>query len=168
MNDQALLENEIDKKQLDAAKWLIKSLLLLLKTYGLYSEYHPFCEKTLNEFHNKLLSFLGDYGSFLLKVEKKSLLYEGEEVLTGPPNEENLAFSFFRDGIAWIEILEGIELWETSEIIKTLHTYKRLPEEAEGNIVTSFWESELPHLRYEASEFIPDEDGKNTRSSTFG
>jgi len=162
MNDQALLENEIDKKQLDAAKWLIKSLLLLLKTYGLYSEYHPFCEKTLNEFHNKLLSFLGDYGSFLLKVEKKSLLYEGEEVLTGPPNEENLAFSFFRDGIAWIEILEGIELWETSEIIKTLHTYKRLPEEAEGDIVTSFWESELPHLRYEASEFIPDEDGQHT------
>ena len=161
MNDQALLDTEIDKKQLDAAKWLIKSLLLLLKTYALYSEYHPFCEKTLKEFHTKLLSFLEDYGSFLLKVEKKRLLYEGEEVLSGPPNEENLAFSFFRDGIEWIEILEGIEPWETAEIIKTIHTYKRLPEEAEGDIVTSFWESELPHLRYEASEFIPDEDGQN-------
>ena len=162
MNEQALLDNEIDKKQLDAAKWLIKSLLLLLKTYGLYSEYHPFCEKTLKEFHAKLISFLKDYGSFLLKVEKKRLLYEGEEVLSGPANEENLAFSFFRDGIDWVEILDGIEPWETGEIIKTLHTFKRLPEEAEGDIVTSFWESELPHLRYEASEFIPDEDGQNT------
>jgi hypothetical protein len=166
MNDQPLLDNKLDKKELDAAKWLIKSLLLLLKTYGLYSEYHPFCKKTLEEFHTKLTSFLGDYGSLLLKVEKRCLLYEEEEVLSGPANEENLAFSFFRDGIEWIEILEGIELWETSEIIKTLHTYKRLPEEAEGDIVTSFWESELPHLRYEATEFIPDEDGQNTFTPT--
>jgi hypothetical protein len=162
MHEQALLGNQIDKKQLDAAKWLIKSLLLLLKTYGLYSEYHPFCEKTLKEFHTKLVSFLKDHGSFLLKVGKKHLLYEEEKVLSGPANEDNLAFSFFRDGIEWIEILEGIELWETREIIKTLHTFKRLPEEAEGDIVTSFWEAELPHLRYEASEFIPDEDGQNT------
>jgi HEAT repeat protein len=162
MNEQVLPETDIDKNEIDAAKWLIKSLLLLLKTYGLYSERHPFCEKTLKEFHTKLLSFLEEYDSLLLHVEKRRLLYEGEEVLSGPANEENLAFSFFRDGIEWIEILEGIELWETSEIIKTLHTYKRLPEEAEGDIVTAFWESELPHLRYEASEFIPDEGGQNT------
>ena len=162
MNEQALPDSDIDKKEIEAAKWLIKSLLLLLKTYGLYSERHPFCEKMLKEFHTKLLSFLEDYDSLVLNVEKRRLLYEGEAVLSGPANEENLAFSFFRDGIEWIEIVEGIELWETGEIIKTLHTYKRLPEEAEGDFVTAFWESELPHFRYEASEFIPDDDGQNT------
>ena len=133
MNEQALPDSDIDQKEIDAAKWLIKSLLLLLKTYGLYSERHPFCEKTLKEFHTKLLSFLEEYDSLLLHVEKRRLLYEGEAVLSGPANEENLAFSFFRDGVDWLEILEGIELWETAEIIKILHTYKRLPEEAEGS-----------------------------------
>jgi len=162
MNEQILPDSEIDKKEIDAAKKLLKSLLLLLKTYGLYSQHHPFCEKVLKEFHSKLLSFLEDYGSLLLNVQKKCLLYEDEEVLSGPANEENLAFSFFRDGIEWIEIHEGIELWETGEIVKILHNYKRLPEESEGDFVTAFWESELPHLRYEASEFIPDDDGQNT------
>ena len=88
MNEQVLPDTDIDKKEIDAAKWLITSLLLLLKTYGLYSERHPFCEKMLKEFHTKLLSFLEDYDSLVLTIEKRRLLYEGEEVLSGPANEE--------------------------------------------------------------------------------
>jgi hypothetical protein len=162
MNEQILPNSDLDVEEIDEAKRLLKSLLLVLKTYGLYSEYHPFCKKMLAEFHTKLLSFLEEYGSLVLSVQKKCLFYEEKEVLSGPANEENLAFSFFRDGVEWIEIIEGIELWETGEIIKILHNYRRLHEEAEGDFVTAFWESELPHFRYEASEFIPDDDGQNT------
>lgn len=154
----------IDEKELREAGNLIKSLLLLLKTYALYSPYHPFCEKMLAEFHSKLSSFLGQFDTLLLSMQKHSLLYEGEEIHSGPANEENLAFSFFRDGIEWIEIVKGIEFWETGEIIKILHTYKRLPEEAEGDFVTAFWELELPHFHYEASEFVSDDEFKTVKT----
>ena len=99
MDEQALLENEIDKKQLDAANWLIKSLLLLLKTYGLYSEYHPFCEKTLKEFHTKLISFLKDYGSFLLKVEKSASSMRGRKYFMVLRMRKILPFHFFGMGL---------------------------------------------------------------------
>ena len=162
--ENQLVDEDIDREELGDAKNLIKSLLLLLKTYGLYSEYHPFCEKMLGEFHAKLSSFLGKYGNTVLSIQKKSILYEGNEIHTGPANEENIAFSFFRDGVEWIEILEDIEAWETGEIIRVLHTYKRLAEEAEGDFVTAFWELELPHFRYEASEFIPDDEFQSIKT----
>jgi len=157
------------KGELQSVKGTVSAFLNVMKTYALYSEYHPFCEQVVKRFHNNLLAFLEQYESLRLTVKRHRLFYEGNEVHTGPANEDNIAFSLFRDGIDWIEMIEGIALWETKAIVKIVHKYKRLPEEPEGDLVTAFWEAQLPHFDYEATEYIPEENfqGSGGSQKTF-
>jgi len=48
---------------------------------------------------------------------------------------------------------EGIELPELRELLRIIIRYSFLTDDAEGDIVTSLWEIQLPHVRYEVSEF---------------
>lgn len=158
MTKEPDVQEDLLKGELESAKGTVAAFLNLLKTYALYSEYHPFCEEVVTRFHANLLSFLEEYGDFALTVKRNRLLYEEHEIHAGPANEDNIAFSLFRDGIESIEMIEGIELWETKTIVKIVHKYKRLPEEPEGDLVTAFWEAQLPHFHYEATEYIPEEN----------
>jgi HEAT repeat protein len=169
MTTEQALTNDLLKGELEAAKGTVTGFLNVLKTYALYSEYHPFCEQVVTRFHGNLVSFLEEYGNFVLTVKRHRLLYEEKEVHSGPSNEENIAFSFFRDGIELIEMIEGIELWETKAIVKIVHKHKRLSEEPEGDLVTAFWEAQLPHFHYEATEYIPEEnlEGSGFSQKTF-
>jgi hypothetical protein len=169
MTKEPDVQKDLLKGELESAKRTFSAFLNLLKTYALYSEYHPFCEEVVTRFHDSLLSFLEKYGDFRLTVKRNRLLYEGSEIHSGPSNEDNIAFSLFRDGIESIEMIEGIELWETKAIVKIAHKYKRLPEEPEGDLVTAFWEAQLPHFHYEATEYIPDEnvEGSGYSQKTF-
>ena len=165
MTKEPDLKEDLLKGELESAKGTLSAFLNLLKTYALYSEYHPFCEEVVTRFHANLISFLEEYGNLILTVKRNRLLYEENEIHAGPANEDNIAFSLFRDGIESIEMIEGIELWETKTIVKIVHKYKRLPEEPEGDLVTAFWEAQLPHFHYEATEYIPEENFDASSSS---
>ena len=169
MTKEPDVKKDLLKGELESAKGTFSAFLNVLKTYALYSEYHPFCEEVVTRFHAYLLSFLEKYGNLRLTVKRHRLFYEENEIHSGPANEDNIAFSLFRDGIESIEMIEGIEFWETKAIVKIVHKYKRLPEEPEGDLVTAFWEAQLPHFHYEATEYIPEEnfEGSGSSQKTF-
>ncbi len=63
-------------------------------------------------------------------------------------------FTLFRDGIRWIEFMDGIEQEEISDILSIINKYAKLSAEPEGDIVTDLWEINTPHMRYEIVEFF--------------
>ena len=98
MTKEPDLNKDLLKGELESAKGTLSALLNLLKTYALYSEYHPFCEEVVSRFHAYLLSFLEKYGNFTLSVKRHRLFYEENEIHSGPANEDNIAFSLFETG----------------------------------------------------------------------
>jgi len=140
---------------------MVTSLQLALKMFTLYAEDHVYCQKSLVRLHGDLEAFLTKFGTLLLEIRSDCLLYEGEPVHEGTSKDGELAFALYRDGLHELVFLKGIELEETSFLVKTIDRYKSLATTAEGDIVTALWEARLPHLYYVAADNILEiEQGK--------
>ncbi len=138
----------------DAARRIITILLLTRKNFSFYPAGHTVCAKSLEQFHSQLESYLCTYGDLRLDIEKDRLLLQGETIHSGPPEEGALPFTLYRDGIRWIEFSEGITTGELEEFLRIVNKYSVLSDEPEGDIVTSFWETQFPNITYEVADFF--------------
>jgi len=151
-------------KDFQAVRSIITSLLLAMKMLSLYSEDHAHCGKSIDRLHGELDAFLQKKEALVLEVSNNQILYLGEVVHQSPARDGELPFALFRDGIMSLALTHGLEREETRYLVRILDRYKSLPVAAEGDIVTAFWEAELPHLEYQAVDNILDVDGPSTSS----
>jgi hypothetical protein len=141
-------------QELQAVEAVIASFVMAAKSYSMYPESHATCQNSLQTVKSRIDAFIENYGDLRFEVTKDRLLFQSEPVQQDDPKTETLAFPLFRDGIQWLEFKQGIELWELSGFFKIYNDYKRLKEEAEGDLVTALWEMEFPHLQYEAMDVL--------------
>jgi hypothetical protein len=135
---------------------LVQQTLLALngafKKILLYPHEHVIYQTSLESLKKKLDHCIRKQGDLVLKIDRNLILYKDEIVHDGPMNEENLAFVLFRDGIYHLEFHESIALWEIHRFLEILQKHQVLTEDAENDIVTALWESELPCLSYKAED----------------
>ncbi|MES0396391.1 MAG: HEAT repeat domain-containing protein [Syntrophobacteria bacterium] len=137
-----------------AAENVLTSLQLARKNYSLYPEDHINCTRVMERFWQQLETFLQAYGNLRFELEKDRLIFQGEAILTEPPEDGNLPFTLFRDGIQWLEFQDGIEAKEIEGFLRILNKYRLLSDEPEGDLVTALWEAELPHIQHQVAEFF--------------
>ncbi len=139
-------------EELRNIKKVIASFLLTFKNYGLFPDNHANCLKCIENTKNSLNGFLKNRDNLRFYVEKEQLLFQNKVVYQQSSKDGNFVSLLFRDGVRWLEFQRGIEEQEITGFFKILRQYKNLREEAEGDIVTSLWEENFPHLCYEARE----------------
>lgn len=144
----------LTEEELEGAKKVLASLLLARKNYSLYPEGHTVCSNSVEKFHAQLGKYLDRFGNLKLDVERDQLLSQGEVILSEPPEEGTLAFTLFRDGIRWLEFIEGVNSEEIKEFLRVINKYSILTDEPEGDIVTALWENQPAHIKYEVSDFF--------------
>jgi hypothetical protein len=137
----------------DGAKKVLAGLNLAKKNFSLYPEGHIICVNALEALGNLFDTFLGRYGELKLEIEKDQIFYQGEAVLSEPPGEGSLPFTFFRDGIRTLSFTRGINPEELREFLRIISRNRDLPDEPGGDMVTDFWETRLPHVHYEVPDF---------------
>ncbi|MDY6853359.1 MAG: HEAT repeat domain-containing protein [Thermodesulfobacteriota bacterium] len=147
-----LLDNSPTSEEYQAIRDVIQLISLVLKNYSLYPENHSICQNSITKVKAHFDSFLKDFHVIKLNIHKKELIYKDKVVYDDSSEKEGLAFIFFRDGIQWLEIKEGLSQDEIKDLIKTLDHYKNLQSEAEGDLVTALWEFDFPHIHYHASD----------------
>ncbi len=103
----------------DAQK-VFTGLLVAAKNISLYPQGHVMTAKFARKAHQALGSYLVSYGYLRIEIDKDRVLAQGEEIFTGPFEEGSLPFILFRDGIRWIEFVEGLEAEEVAEFLKIL------------------------------------------------
>ena len=135
-------------------KRLFTSLILTVKNLSLYPPGHTISTKSINQFYSQLTAFLNKYGTFRLDIERERVLCQGETVYEGVSEEGTLHYTFFRDGLRWIEFRDGIQQAELIDIFTLVNKYTKLSAEPEGDIVTAFWEVRFPHMKYEVAELL--------------
>ncbi len=135
---------------------LVQQTLLALngafKKILLYPPEHVIYQTSLESLKKKLDHCIDKHGDLVLKIDRNQILYGDELVHDGPMNEENLAFVLFRDGIYHLEFHASIALWEIHRFLEILQKHQVLTEDAENDVVTALWESELPCLSYKAED----------------
>ena len=93
-------------------------------------------------------------GPLLLTVEKERFLFQGEAIQQGTPQQEELAFQLFREGIQWLEFHSGITQEELNAFFGLLNRYRTVKEDAEGDLVTALWEADFPYLKYHNEDVL--------------
>jgi hypothetical protein len=139
--------------ELETAKKIFASLLLARKNYSLYPEGHSICMNSFEQLYAHLDEYLSKYGDLRIDIEINQLVSQGEVICSAPPEEGALPFTLFRDGIRWLEFTHGIDSGELREFLRIINKYSILSDEPEGDIVTAFWETQLPHIKYEVADF---------------
>ncbi len=143
---------EPTRGEIEAAKKVVAELLFLRKTFSLYPEDHSICLNTFDQFQRLIGTFLQTYRSLRFELKKNRLLFHGEVIHIEEFEEGTFSYILFRDGIRWVEIREGVSSAEIKKFLRILNTYETLPEEPEGDLVTAFWEAELPHINYDVAD----------------
>jgi hypothetical protein len=103
-----------------AAKAIITSVQLALKMFTLYAEDHAYCQKSVARLHSDIETFLTKFGTLVLEIRSDCLLYEGETVHEGSSKDGDLAFALFRDGMLELVFMKGMELEETTFLVRTI------------------------------------------------
>jgi HEAT repeat protein len=141
-------------KEWQAAENVLTSLQLVRKNYSLYPEDHINCTRSMERFWQELETFLQTHGNLRFELEKDRLLFQGETILTEPPEDGNLPFTLFRDGIQWLEFRDGVDENEVKKFLRILNKYRILSDEPEGDLVTALWEAGLPHIEHHVADFF--------------
>jgi len=145
---------------LNVTRKLFDGLLLASKNLSLYPEGHSISIKSINKFHANLDAYLQQYGYLRLEIERDRIVSQGEEIFSGPIVDGTLPFTLFRDGIRWLEFTEGMDPEEITNFLKIVNQYKILSAEPEGDIVTTIWEAQFPHIQYEVADFFVGSEGE--------
>jgi hypothetical protein len=140
------------RTEIEASRKVVAGFLFLRKNYSLYPEDHSICINTFEQFQGQIEKFLQTYDSLKLEVQKDRLLFHGEVIHVDELEEGTLSFTLFRDGIRWVKFKIGIESAEIKEFLRILNTYKTLPDEPEGDLVTALWEARFPHINYDVAD----------------
>lgn len=140
--------------EMQAVQQVITSLQLARKNYSLYPEDHVNCHRALERFWLHLDKYLRVHGNLRLELAKNKLTFQGEVILSEPPEEGNLPFTLFRDGIQWLEFQGGIDSSEVEQFLRILNEYRILTDEPEGDLVTAFWEARFQHIKYNVADFF--------------
>jgi HEAT repeat protein len=178
-----------NEEEWQAAEKVVTSLQLARKNYSLYPENHVNTERALEQFWLNLDKCLRAHGNLRFDLDKDKLLFQGEVILSEPPEEGNLPFTLFRDGIQWLELQRGIDSDEVEQFLRLLNKYRILSDEPEGDLVTALWEAKFPHIQYyvadmfwgaepefdltaspageEATELLEEEEEKDAKSECF-
>lgn len=154
-----------DKKLAEEAKSvrsLIQSFLQALKAYQIYETKHPFLLKFLNNLKQEFDRCFEKLAPLSLTVAQHQLLYREKVVYESQDVKEDLAFTFFRDGIREIRFFKGLDSEEIVgffDIVKKNYIVSRMQDD----LVTLLWEKDFFHIEFtivdefleEGSTFIP-------------
>jgi hypothetical protein len=132
----------------------LQLFVVAVKNCALYPENSKIRSGSLEKLQEWFSRFLDDHESLKLFVDMDSFLFQGVQVFQEKPGESAMVFPFFRDGVQWIEFLEGMEPAELATLIDKMNRFRMLREEDEDDLVTALWEADLQNIKYKtANEF---------------
>jgi hypothetical protein len=143
------IADNVSQEELRAVKKTLLSFISAFKTYTLYPADHAFSRKNLTKLLQDIEVFLRDYRSLRLDTARNTFYYKGEILYEGQAEENNPAYLLTRDGIEYIELIQGITSSEISGLLNILNQHRNPFDDSGGDIVTSLWQNNFPHVLYE-------------------
>ena len=145
-------ENSFTEKDFSDAINLVNILLLTWKNFSLYPEGHTAVIKALESLMAAFDHYFTSHSTLRLRVKKNRLLCDTTVLYEASPNtvSEDLVSILYRDGIQWLEFLQGLSLNELVCFFSVLNRYKMLVEESEGDVVTGLTDGNLTHINFRA------------------
>jgi hypothetical protein len=136
------LADERNRQKLELAKAFAFHLLKGIKQIGMYRHNEARYGEYLQKSHDAVRAYTETYGPLLFKVEQQNFLLFEQPLF---PEETNLPFKFWRDGIRQFIFRPGLRPDEL--VTFTLVALSDIDKQGEDT-VAQLWRSPLDHLEY--------------------
>lgn len=124
-----------------------------LKTCRLYDATNPTVVKFREELFGALQRLLGEYGPFTVRFMTDDVTCDGVSLHPARSREDNLAFTFHRDGVRSLTFESGVVPGELDCVVDAVLSVSG--QNLEGDdLVTLLWEADLRHI---GIDYIPAE-----------
>lgn len=137
-----------------SAKKTISAMIQSLKACALYPLTHETCQTAMGAAKQQLDAFLDRNDALRINISEGEVFYADSPIYQETPNQGFFAVPLARDGLEWLEFQRGIQQRELNGFISTLMQYRTLTPDTEGDIVTTLWEENYPHIQHEAKEAV--------------
>lgn len=118
--------------------------------------------RALGDLQHAMEGILTAVPELLLLVEPEALLFSGSPVLEGPSPSGSIPLVLFRDGIRKLFFKRGVTRTEMEVLVSA--TARGLSFGGIGDdVVSSLWQHNLTHLRYELADTTVDSRGDNAK-----
>jgi hypothetical protein len=145
------VSDDVSGEELLAAKSVMQALLKAIKTVRMYPSNNPLFKKTLEEVLTRFNEFMDYREEFHLKIGQYHIYYESEEIYHNPGKNDNLALSFFKDGLRELIFSKELTYEEIEEFLKVITT--DFDKDAlDDDVVTLLWEKDFQYIRYVIDE----------------
>jgi HEAT repeat protein len=164
MSDETLdLKSDLDELQdqsnelLKAAQEVVNLLIKAIKIFCIYPPDNPIPKEFRHNLFRKLTEFLDENEELKLGIDQSRLLFEDKVILKEEKKDEGVAFALYRDGIRELSFHKGVEQEELFSFLEAISSCLKssLPED---DLVTLFWEKDLPHIKFSAVDEFLTED----------
>ncbi|MCF6186107.1 MAG: hypothetical protein L3J49_01310, partial [Desulfobulbaceae bacterium] len=125
-----------------------------IKHHTLYPEDHSIARQHIGKIHETFSLFFKNHKTLHIDIGKNALLYDGDVVFQGKPDENDIAFLLGRDGVEWMEFSRDIEQWEIQALLRIINNNRRSYAENDGNISNALWEMDFPHIEYKTLDLM--------------
>ena len=127
---------------------IVQQLAGAIKHHTLYPEDHTIARQHIGKIFENICSFLKNHTTLHLEIGKNTIVYDGDVVYQGKPEENDIAFLLGRDGVEWLEFSRDLELWEVQSLLRVINSNRLSDMESDGSIATDLWEHDFPHIEY--------------------
>lgn len=145
---------DVPDKELRYAKQAMNAMIQSLKACSMFPLTHENCQKAINVAKKRLDIFLDQREALRIHINQNTVLYRETPIHKEEGGRGMFVAPLFRDGVEWVEFQKGIRKHEINGFISTLMQHRTLKADSEGDIVTTLWEENYPHLKYEAREAV--------------
>ncbi len=116
-----------------------------LKTCRLYDASNPTVVKFRDELFGALQRLLGEFGSFTVRFLSDDVTCDGVSLHPARTREDNLAFTFHRDGVRGLTFESGVTPGELERIVDSVLAVSGQNPDGD-DLVTLLWEGNLRHV----------------------
>ncbi|MEO0143097.1 MAG: HEAT repeat domain-containing protein, partial [candidate division WOR-3 bacterium] len=114
-----------------------------VKAAQIYGTSHPQFLNFYNSCYQRFVSFLKEYHTLNLQIERFSILYFGHTIYEEKEKELSIAFKLFRDGIREISFSEGLSSDEFLIFLETIGQSSK-----DQDIALNLWECDFKHITF--------------------
>ncbi len=125
-----------------------------IKHHTLYPEDHSIARQHIDKIHETFSLFFKNHKILHIDVGKNGLLYDGDIIFQGKPDENDISFLLGRDGVEWLEFSRDLERWEIQALLSLINNNRRSDAENDGNISNALWEKDFPHIEYKTLDLM--------------
>jgi hypothetical protein len=158
--------------QIPSTKEIFDCLIRVLTFYKLYPETNRNRQASVEKLYRNLVLFLGEHQSFALEIRSNAVLCFGETVYEGAGRAGDYIFQLYREGLQWLEFMNGISIEELKKLLEIMEEYSRpsLDEDAD-DLITKLCKSEPNFICFQdpldMDSFVPQVEENPERLMAF-